>query len=111
RGEAERDVPVWRMISTPPDRLRDRAALLCSRLQGTLVQTRSAVGGGSLPGQTQPSWAVGFPSESPDQLAARLRRADPPVIARIEDDHLLLDLRAILPEQDAFLEQSVRGVL
>jgi L-seryl-tRNA(Ser) seleniumtransferase len=111
RGEAEREVPVWRMISAAPQQLQARAERLAAALRGTTVETRSTIGGGSLPGQTQPSWAVALESPTPDAQAAALRRADPPVIARIEDDHVLLDLRAILPEQDATLEASVRGVL
>jgi L-seryl-tRNA(Ser) seleniumtransferase len=67
------------------------------------VETRSTVGGGSLPGQTQPSWAAAY--RDAEQLGARLRQASPPVIGRIEDDRLLLDLRTVLPEQDAVLEQ------
>ena len=63
RGEAEREIPVWRMIATPPDVLKDRAAGLASHLGASLVETRSAVGGGSLPGQTQPSWAVALQTD------------------------------------------------
>jgi L-seryl-tRNA(Ser) seleniumtransferase len=109
RGEAEREVPVWRMISASPDDLSARARLLAGTLGAVVVETRSAIGGGSLPGQTQPSWAVAFETPAADNLAAALRHADPPVIGRIEDERLLLDLRAILPEQDRVLEQAVRG--
>jgi L-seryl-tRNA(Ser) seleniumtransferase len=110
RGEAEREVPVWRMVAAPLDALRDRAEGLASQLGGRVVETRSAVGGGSLPGQTQPSAAVGLEADSADGLAARLRRADPPVISRIEDGRVLLDLRSVLPEQDTELERAVRAV-
>src|SRR6266702_4382061 len=110
RGEAERDVPVWRMISAPVTDLEARARAMAARLGGHTVPTRSAIGGGSLPGQTQPSWAVAFESPAPDRLAAALRHADPPVIGRIEDNRVLLDLRAILPEQDPVLERAVRGM-
>jgi L-seryl-tRNA(Ser) seleniumtransferase len=48
---------------------------------------------------------------SPDGLAARLRAADPPIIARIEGERLLLDPRAVLPEQDATLIKVLRAVL
>jgi L-seryl-tRNA(Ser) seleniumtransferase len=109
RGEAERDVPVWRMISASPEELESRARLLAAQLGATAVESRSAIGGGSLPGQTQPSWAVALDTPTPDRLAAALRHADPPVIARIEDGHVLLDLRAILPEQDETLRQAVAG--
>lgn len=108
RGDAEREIPVWRMISAAPESLRLRAEALAPRLNGSVAETRSAIGGGSLPGQTQPSWAVALEAGSPDALAGRLRQADPPVVARIEDGRVLLDLRAILPEQDILLEQAVR---
>ena len=111
RGEAEREVPVWRMISASAESLRARAESIASRLNRKAVETRSTVGGGSLPGQTQPSWAVKFEVASPDELAASLRRADPPVIGRIEDNHFLLDLRAVLPEQDGLLIRAARGQL
>ena len=111
RGEAETQVPVWRMISATAATLGARAHELAIRLGGTVVDTRSAIGGGSMPGQTQSSRAVGLAGPSAQALAARLRQADPPVIARIEDDRVLLDLRAVLPEQDATLETAVRGVL
>jgi L-seryl-tRNA(Ser) seleniumtransferase len=110
RVEAEREVPVWRMISTPADALHERASSLAGRLGGVAVETRSAVGGGSLPGQTQPSWAVALDSESPQTLAAALRKADPPIISRIEDGRVLLDLRAILAEQDDLLANAVAAV-
>ena len=103
RGEAEREVPVWRMLSATAQALHDRASRLAQVLGGEVVETRSAVGGGSLPGQTQPSRAVALP----EQLATALRAADPPVIGRIEDGRLLLDLRTVLPEQDDALREAV----
>jgi L-seryl-tRNA(Ser) seleniumtransferase len=111
RGEAEREVPVWRMIAAPLDALRERASAIARRLGADTSETRSAIGGGSLPGQSQPSWAISLDATSPDALAAALRRADPPVIGRVDHDRVLLDLRAILPEQDQLLETSVLGVL
>jgi L-seryl-tRNA(Ser) seleniumtransferase len=110
RGEAEREVPVWRMLSASGDVLRRRAEALAGALSSDAVETRSAVGGGSLPGQTQPSWAVALRADSADELAARLRKARPTVVARIEDDQVLLDLRAVLPEQDTALHDAVRSV-
>jgi L-seryl-tRNA(Ser) seleniumtransferase len=111
RGEAEREVPVWRMIAAAPAELEARARSLAVQLGATAVDTRSAIGGGSLPGQTQPSWAVALDSSAPDRLAAALRHAEPPVIGRIEDNRLLLDLRAILPEQDVVLVGAIQPAL
>ena len=109
RGEAEREVPVWRMLSAPLDILEQRALVLSGAIGGHVVDTRSAVGGGSLPGQTQPSKAVALDSDEPDRLAASLRAADPPLIGRIEEGHLLLDLRTVLPEQDYAVREAVLG--
>jgi L-seryl-tRNA(Ser) seleniumtransferase len=111
RGEAEREVPVWRMISASSAQLESRARLLAKQLGATAVETRSAIGGGSLPGQTQPSWAVAFETPAPDRMAATLRRANPPIIGRIDDNRVLLDLRAILPEQDAVVAVAVQEAL
>jgi L-seryl-tRNA(Ser) seleniumtransferase len=52
---------------------------------------------------------VALESNQPDRLAARLRTADPPVIGRIDEGHLLLDLRTVLPEQDYALREAVLG--
>jgi L-seryl-tRNA(Ser) seleniumtransferase len=109
RGEAEREVPVWRMLSATLEILEQRALVLAGAIGGRVVDTRSAAGGGSLPGQTQPSKAVALESDEPDRLAARLRAADPPVIGRIDEGHLLLDLRTVLPEQDYALREAVLG--
>jgi L-seryl-tRNA(Ser) seleniumtransferase len=111
RGEAEREVPVWRMLAASPEALRARAVQLAARVNATVVETESAVGGGSLPGQTQPSWAVALDSPSADELATALRRAQPPVVGRIENDRVLLDLRAVLPEHDHLLETAIGQVL
>ncbi len=64
RGEAEREVPVWRMIATPLEELAARAADLAAGLRAagipaTVVQATSTVGGGALPGETLPTWAIG----------------------------------------------------
>jgi L-seryl-tRNA(Ser) seleniumtransferase len=97
------------MLSARPDILEQRAHVLAGAVGGHVVATRSAVGGGSLPGQTQPSQAVALEANDPDRLASRLRAADPPVVGRIEDGHLLLDLRTVLPEQDSALREAVLG--
>jgi L-seryl-tRNA(Ser) seleniumtransferase len=54
---------------------------------------------------------VALPGDDPTALAARLRRTDPPVIARIEDDRVLLDLRTVPPSQDAELVDLVLDAL
>jgi L-seryl-tRNA(Ser) seleniumtransferase len=104
------------MIATPVADLARRArrwqrALKETGVSMAVVASESTVGGGSLPGQTLPTRALALEVPSPDALAGRLRAADPPVIARIEGDRLLLDPRTVLPEQDATLIEVLRAVL
>lgn len=105
RGRAEQELPVWQMISTPADALNIRAEALADQIRASghaaeAVPCESAVGGGSLPGATLPSWAVALPGV-PDTLHGRLRHGDPPVVGRIVADRLLLDLRTVRPYEDA----------
>ncbi|HEV8633254.1 MAG TPA: L-seryl-tRNA(Sec) selenium transferase [Chloroflexota bacterium] len=106
RGEATQAIPVWRMIATPLDRIAARAegwrgALAAAGIDAEVVASESAVGGGSLPGETLPTRALAVtPGDSAEALARRLRRADPPLVARIERDRVLVDPRTVLPEWD-----------
>ena len=116
RGEAEREIPIWRMISTPPDAVRRRAQAWRRRLGGntSVEQCRSAIGGGSLPGETLPSWALAISGDGaagPEAILEGLRRQDPPVVGRIEADRVLLDPRTVLPEEDPLLLRAVQAAL
>jgi L-seryl-tRNA(Ser) seleniumtransferase len=113
RGEATEKVPVWRAIAQTPEALRERAERWLAALGQAgkdceVAESRSAVGGGSLPEVTLPTFVLVLPAGDPDGLAGRLRRADPPVIARIEEDRVVLDPRTVMPHED---EAVVRGVL
>jgi L-seryl-tRNA(Ser) seleniumtransferase len=104
RGRAVHEIPVWQMIATPLDHLRMRAEAIAQRVgafrgPADVVACYSALGGGSLPGETLPSWAVALPG-APNALHAQLRMGTPAVIGRIIDDQLLLDMRTVLPDQD-----------
>jgi L-seryl-tRNA(Ser) seleniumtransferase len=114
-GEAQQTVPVWRMIGQTQAELEERAgrwaaALRAHGLRADVLPGRSTVGGGSLPGETLPTRLVALILASPAAAAARLRRCDPPVIARIEDDRLLLDPRTVLPEQEERLLELVAAL-
>jgi len=74
-------------------------------------ESRSAVGGGSLPEVTLPTFVLALPGGDPDDLLARLRVADPPVIARIEEDRVVLDPRTVMPgEDDDVVRAAVEAV-
>ena len=121
RGEAEREVPVWRMISTPVQILQERAeswrmtVSFGGNVRGAVVETRSAIGGGSLPGETLPTRALSLDcssiSGSAEGVMQRLRSSHPPIIARIENDQVLFDPRTVLPEQEDEFLKSLRQAI
>jgi L-seryl-tRNA(Ser) seleniumtransferase len=106
RGEAEREVPVWRMISTTPDELKARATRWRSALSGSFSvdESRSAIGGGSLPGETLPTWALMLDASNipggAEGVMQQLRGNRPPVVARVENEKVLFDPRTIGPDED-----------
>ena len=77
-GRATAEIPVWRMIATPAGALRDRADALAARVDGaSVVALRATVGGGSLPGETLPSFGLALAARSADRLLAALRAGEP----------------------------------
>ncbi|SUZ82085.1 uncharacterized protein METZ01_LOCUS34939 [marine metagenome] len=115
KGEAEKEIPVWRMISTPEAALKKRAQSWQSGMEcpSSVEKSRSAVGGGSLPGETLPSWVLSIDCQgtTPEEVMRRLRESNTPVIARIEEDRVLLDPRTVLPEEDAPLLDAIRSAV
>jgi L-seryl-tRNA(Ser) seleniumtransferase len=112
RGQAEQQVPVWRMIAASEEAVAARAAVWAERLTAAglptaLVPAASTVGGGSLPGETLPTRLLALPGLPADRLTARLRAGRPAVVARIVDDALCFDPRTVLPEQDDTLLDAV----
>ena len=105
-------VPVWRMISMPLETIKLRALAWRDAIGNgvDVVETTSAIGGGSLPGDTLPTWALQVRPPNGvtvDSLAKSLRTGPTPVLGRIDDDTLLLDPRTVLPEQEAALKDAV----
>ena len=116
RGEATTKIPVWRAIAFAPEALGARArswlAALGAAGRGCEVrESRSAVGGGSLPEVTLPTFVLALPPGDADALAARLRQEDPPVVARIEQDRVVLDPRTVMPNEDEAVVRGVRGAI
>ena len=114
KGEAEEKVPIWQMIAAPVEAVERRAIawtekLAAAGITAEVVDGRSTVGGGSLPGETLPTKLLAIRVDSPDELANRLRAGDPPVIGRIKDDLLLLDPRAVLAEEDEVLIETIKS--
>ena len=109
-GRARTSVPVQRMLHASADEIETRAMALGEQLAGhgwqiALMSGSSAVGGGSAPGLGLPTVLLCLSREGDSAAAteAWLRTLDPPVVARIENDRVVLDLRTVLPAQDEVL--------
>ena len=115
---AVREVPALRMIVTTPEVLHHRAEALASELSdiaGTKVRVAaggSVVGGGTFPGIELPGWTVRLArAGDASELAGALRGGDPPVVGRVEDGEVVLDLRTVDPGDDGLLARRLREVL
>ena len=112
RDEAEREIPVWRMLALPLATLEARARAWAERLgAGTVVAGESTVGGGSLPGESVPTRLLALDVKKPNALAARLRAQTPPIVARVAESQLLLDPRTVSPEDEPALLRGLRSAL
>ena len=114
-GRAGAALPVLRMIETPLGALAARAETLRAQLADgggltvSVATTEATIGGGSTPGVTLPSRALAVEAAglSAAGLEARLRAGVPPVVGRISEDRLLLDLRTVDPQEDGPLAEAV----
>lgn len=127
RGEAEREIPVWRMLSAAAADIQQRAQSWQAALdmehterdnaasRCTVEPSRSAIGGGSLPGETLPTFVLSIvPGDGgigAEELLRRLRQQPTPVIARIEDGRVLLDPRTVAPDEEPELLSALRNAL
>ncbi|HWR49739.1 MAG TPA: L-seryl-tRNA(Sec) selenium transferase [Bryobacteraceae bacterium] len=101
------EVPALAMIRQSSEEIRERADRVAAAVPGAeIVPGESVIGGGSTPEQTLPTWLVALAGDVVKREAA-LRRNDPPVIARIADERLLLDLRTVFPEEEAALVEAL----
>jgi len=105
-------IPALRMISQSSEELRKRAETLIARLSGLnaeIIAGESVIGGGSTPAQSLPTWLVAIACPNAGAAERRCRFSDPPAIARIEADRLILDLRTVFPEEEPELARVVRA--
>ncbi len=115
KDEAERTVPVWEMISKTPQQNQARARHWADVLgQGEVIPGESTVGGGSLPGETLPTYLLALKVDQPNRFLASLRGARPPIVARVDADRVLFDPRTVLPEEEGALlvglENALKGI-
>ena len=112
-------IPALRMMRLSENELARRAEQMaarlrssCPKLQVEVIESRSILGGGAAPGSTLPTRALAVKSASmnADQLCTRLREWKTPIIARVEDDRVLLDLRTVEPEQEVVIVAALESV-
>ena len=101
-------IPALAMIRASSDELRQRAERLAAQIPGASIRPgESVAGGGSTPDQTLPAWLIELPGNAVT-LERRLRLGAPPVIARIEKDRLVLDLRTVFAAEEATLLEQIQ---
>jgi len=115
-------VPVLRMMRLSKEEIARRAEALVAqaksepaksaKLQMELCDGESVIGGGAAPSAVLPTQliALSHVELTADELCTRLRAADPPVIARVEEGRVLLDLRTVFPEQDVALATAISSL-
>jgi L-seryl-tRNA(Ser) seleniumtransferase len=113
---ARKEIPTLRMLTADYVEMKRRGEALketVGRKDIELVDGFSEVGGGSFPEAKLPTCLIQLTADKPtaDSVVERLRTNDPPIIARIEDDHVVLDPRTILPGQEEMVAQGIRAAL
>ena len=104
-------LPLWAMALAPEEVLRERAEKIAAAIaeqyepEAKVEASRvmSVAGGGSIPGSQIPSWGVAIAGPDPESMQTKLRDGDPPVIARVAGDRLILDCRTVDPADDDLL--------
>jgi L-seryl-tRNA(Ser) seleniumtransferase len=108
------EIPAAAAIAADPAALAVRAERVVATLPpgtASIEEGESVTGGGSLPGHTLRTTLIAIAHPKPNDLAAALRRNDPPVIARVENDRVVLDLRAVALSDDEVISQALRAAL
>jgi L-seryl-tRNA(Ser) seleniumtransferase len=111
-------IPTLRMMLLSKDEIGRRAEALAARstapkLKIEIVDGESILGGGAAPSSVLPTRVLALTCEgfSADELVARLRGSDPPIIARVDEGRVLLDLRTVFPEQDAAVAAALKQIV
>jgi L-seryl-tRNA(Ser) seleniumtransferase len=116
RGHATTTVPVLAMLAASAETMRARADAFALALaaEGSgyvseVVEGSSAVGGGAAPTLSVPTWLVALShlARRPATLAAALRAGNPPVIVRVAEDRMLVDLRTVDPQHEPSLREAL----
>ncbi|MCE1253292.1 MAG: L-seryl-tRNA(Sec) selenium transferase [Anaerolineae bacterium] len=109
KDEAEQKIPVWKMISTSPLQIKERAERWrCELGKGEVIEDFSTIGGGSLPGQNLPTFVLALTVKQPDRWLKDLRCLNVPIIARIDNERLLFDPRCVMEKEENILLSQLK---
>ena len=101
-------VPALAMIRQSAEKIRARAEAVAAQLpRAEVLAGSSVIGGGSTPEQSLPTWVIAIACADVVGAERHLRASEPPVIARVEDGKLIVDLRTVLPEEEAELTRAL----
>jgi L-seryl-tRNA(Ser) seleniumtransferase len=112
KGEAEKEIPVWKMLSKPLLDLKKRVRSWIKELgAGELIDGFSMIGGGSLPGENQPTFLLALDVDQPNTFLMRLRQLPLPVIARVENDRVVFDPRTVAESEESVFLNELKSIL
>jgi L-seryl-tRNA(Ser) seleniumtransferase len=114
-------IPALRMMQLSSAEIGARAEAIVSawtsqikssEVRAEVIDGDSLIGGGAAPSATLPTRLIALSSASltADELSIRLRSCDPSIVARVEDGHVLIDLRTVFPDQDSVVVQALRSL-
>jgi len=110
-------IPALRMMSLTKEEIGGRAESVANRARSSkmkveVIDGESVIGGGAAPSSVLPTklLAITWTGHSADELSVRLRESEPPIIARVEEGRVLLDLRTVLPEQDSLVAEALQRI-
>lgn len=102
----EERIPIYRMLATPIDTLRERGERIVQGTEAKIVESRCALGGGTTPAETIASLAIEVPGNAAT-LQERFLRNDPPIVGRVQDDRFTIELRTLLEDDVTAVQKAV----
>ena len=100
------------MIARSKEAIRTQVEAWIGELgTGAMMQSQSAIGGGSLPGESIPTCLLAIEVDSPNQFLKRLRQLDIPVIARIENERVVFDPRTVIEAQNSVFVSQIKSLV
>ena len=116
RGEHFEKIPTLQMLAATPDDMRRRvetvAAKLANAVEVEMIEGESVIGGGSAPDVKPQTWllALSMSGRSAESIESALRSAEPPLVARIQDNRVVIDLRTVFEDEEDDLIRVVRSL-